>query len=394
MRMFQILLAVGVPGLMMIACDQLNVDAGESNVSNDSTSNQVDVPVDEQTAEQTWNSLNDALQYLQALREQAPQLLIDRYKEGGRDAVRSIFRQFRDAIAAEAVSELEYAPWRNLEKGACLTVDKEKILGLEQYGDITKIIEMSYVGRLRPQQAEIFNPELPAKLDDVSKLALFEFGIGIDGESLFNESGENYSMSADLRWKVIHEEGDAEELIAKDANGVMFKMKREYFSEASDSLSLEAIVGEGLYDGTQASAAPTLILSYTKSIGAVVPETQSLELQRGIRNVDGSWESLYLSRKLDIIYNRSDEKVLELVDTDMWQMTNERVRRFTLNIGENTVCYNVSVNDPAADSSIDNGETGAGDGDGNGDGNVVNPPSDDPINPDNPSQIDQPVVTE
>lgn len=393
MRMYQILLGVGVPGLLMLACNQLNVDAGESNVSNEPTVNQADVPVDEQTVQQTWNSLSDALQYLQALREQAPQLLIDRYKEDGRDAVRGLFRQFRDAIAAEAVSELEYAPWRNLEQGACLTVDKEQILGLSEYGDLAKILEMSYIGRLRPQQAEIFNPELPEKLDDVSKLALFEFGIGIDGESLFNENGSDYTMSADLRWKVIHETGDAENLVTKDASGVLFKMTREYFHDASDSLSLEAIVGEGLYDGVQVSASPALMLSYTKSIGNVVPETQSLEVQRGIKNVDGSWENLYLSRKLDITYNRNDEKVLELVDTDMWQLPTERVRRFTLNIGENKVCYNVSITDPAADGSGTDPDTGAGAGD-----EGSNPPSPgddaDPIDPDNPSQIDQPAVAE
>ena len=391
MRMYQILLCVGVPGLLMLACNQLNVDAGESNVSNEPTVNQADLPVDEQQAQQTWNSLSDALQYLQALREQAPQLLIDRYKEDGRDAVRDLFRKFRDAIAAEAVSELEYSPWRNLERGACLTVDKEQILGLSEYGDLAKILEMSYIGRLRPQQAEIFNPELPEKLDDVAKLALFEFGIGIDGESLFNENGSDYTMSADLRWKVIHETGDAEDLITKDASGVLFKMKREYFHDASDSLSLEAIVGEGLYDGAQVAASPALSLSYTKSIGNIVPETQSLEVQRGIKNVDGSWETLYLSRKLDITYNRNDEKVLELIDTDMWQLPTERVRRFTLNIGENKVCYNVSITDPASESAVDVGVIDPGTGDGNpsspGDGA-------DPIDPDNPSQIDQPAAAE
>lgn len=352
-----------------ISCSQLNINVGAEDDSS-ASSNSLNVDNESEKAmlaAPSWNSLEDSLAYLKELREKAPELLINRYREGGRDFIRKVFRQFRDAISKEAVSTVDFAPWRSLSSETCLDTNEIDLFGLREIGDLRALLENSYIGRLKPQQAELFNPQLPERLDEISRLALFEFGISIQGQSNFAQVGDDYSMSSDLRWKVIHEEGDDMSLWLNDDNGVKFSMTRQFLAGKSDALRLEATVGKGVYEDNVTTALPSMSLQYEKSLESVEGrQYQTLELMRGLKNTDGTWKDLFLSRRVELYYSQSDETILELIDTDQWQMPGEQVRKYALKVNETQICLRQDVNvdqvtNPVEDDSPDDGDGPGGD---------------------------------
>lgn len=329
--------------LELLACKRLEVTLGKKSSGSDSKpSASQDVQGFKLT---TWNSMEDNLAYLDELKAEGAEALFKIYQEDGRDRLRTGFRRFRDAIVREALhNDGNHALFPRLEKEACATLEQQDLLALDSYGDLREVLGMSFLSRLQVGDAQLFHERLPGQLDEVTKLAFFEFGIGLDGISSYQIKNDMIISRSDVLWKVIHEQSEPESLKAGDDVGVRFSFARSQGHDGRQGFELSALAGPEVYERKASSALPAMALSYAsqkKKDGSY----QSLTLKKGIRKPDGSWQSTSVSRRITLVQRLVKGDILELTEFNGYGLPHETKQTYLIKLGAKEICVAESWDD-------------------------------------------------
>jgi hypothetical protein len=287
----------------------------------------------------TWNTVEDFLQHLDDIKKLGRDALLKRYHEDGRPQIRAVFRRFRDAVDAAAqkdgTSVLPYLS--ELEAGVCVPLSTQDIFGLEPYGDLRALLETIFLSRIQPTDV-LPEPELPGGMDAITKLGFFELGIEMDGQSFYEEAGLMERQGSDLRWKVIHEQSEPEEWFERDQRGVQFYFLRTRDRPGHSRFSLDARVGERVYEDDDDGILPALLLDYQKTLESAGTSVQTLQLQTGWRDPNGRWRQLQISRQLVISQDIAQGHILHMTATEHWQKAEAVQKKFRLDLEAKRLC--------------------------------------------------------
>lgn len=331
----------------LFACKPLEVTVGKKSnpAASDTASSQ-----DGQGLQLTsWNSMEDNLAYLDQLKQEGADALFKLYQDGGRHKIRMGFRHFRDAIVRDAkTADGDKSIFPKLEGGVCVALQKKDLLALDAYGDMRLVLGVAFLSRLERGDAPQFHARLPEQLDDLTQLAFFEFGIGIEGTSRYQEKDDWTLARSDVFWKVIHEQQDAESLKASDETGVRFGFARSKWDDGSQSFELSALAGPKVYENTATEALPAMSLKYESrpySHGKV----QALIFKKGLQDLTGKWQSVHVSRRIALVQKHSEGDILELSETNGYGLANETKQKFIIRLGTQEICsgLNGDSNPPA-----------------------------------------------
>ncbi len=355
--------------LPWIGCRSLNVHVGQSAPSSEVSE------ADSETLSpthlyQSWNSMEDNVERLEELKKQGAQAFLDRYKTEGRKVLRSVFRQFRDSVSRNAQTEHNYGLsfFGSLKPGQCKLIQgSQDLFDMEDYGDLRPILQTAILAKLDSKDAGQLHPTLPSNLDSVTKLVFFELGIKLDGASHYGTSDQVDTLSSDMAWQVVHEQGEPTAWQEMDARSWRLSLNHQKTKDNVQSLRFEAQVGVGLYENQPSGNRDFLRFNYNQS--AV---EQSLELQNG-QVINGTGESLVYSRRMALHKLANGPEQFRLIDTTRYLMAGSKTRSFVIDKVKGEICADTEVTLPEAP--------------GSGKGPTPPPaPQPKPELPDNPSQ--------
>ncbi len=320
-----------ISGLSALGCSKLEVNVGKKSKSDQTSAS---ASQDSSKMYLTWNSMEDNLGYLDQLKSEGADALIKLYHNDGRNRVRTGFRHFRDAVVREATyNDGQSSLFPKISQGSCAHLEKQDLLALEGYGDIRELLGTAFLARLKVEDAPSFHAGLPEKLDEVTRLAFFEFGIGLDGVSSYQIGQNSISTRSEVNWKVIHEQSDLSSLEAGDMVGVRFSFARSQRIDGKQSFELSALAGPQVYEKKESGPLPAMALSYT-SLG----QQQSLILVKGLRLHDGSWHSVSVSRRITLVQRLANGDILDLTEINRYGLGNETTQSYTIKIGASQIC--------------------------------------------------------
>jgi len=326
--------------LLSFACHPIVVRVGqasqrEEDESSFSTSSQGDL----QTYA-SWNSIEDFLKHLDHIKKLGTDALLKRYHEDGRLQIRNLFRRFRDSVEAEAKQgSLETVPYlAELELGRCIPIAKFDIFDLGVYGDLRGLLETVFLSKLSPKSTVPGEASSTPDIDELARLGFFELGIAMSGQSFYETDGENEIQGSDLRWKVIHEQSEVEDWAGQDAKAVEFRFLKTQQSLNDIHFTMEAHVGPDLYESKDLVSLPTLSIDYQFSSVGNGLGFQDLFIQTGLRDQEGVWQDLRLSRKISVSQNIRQGRVLHIVAREHWGQPQETLRNFRLDIDQQNLC--------------------------------------------------------
>jgi hypothetical protein len=286
----------------------------------------------------TWNTVEDFLQHLDEIKQLGRDALLKRYHEDGRQQIRLVFRRFRDAVQEKAgrnaAAPLPYMS--ELEAGTCVPISTQDIFGLEAYGDLRTLLETAFLSRIQPSET-LPDPGVPGGMDAITKLGFFELGIAMDGESFYEEAPPVERQGTDLRWKVIHEKNEPEAWTNQDERGVQFRFLRTH-QTGRTHFTLDAQVGALVFEQEARGSLPGLWLDFEKVIPSQGASSQTMLLQTGWRHSNGTWESLQLSRRIEITQDIAQGRILHVLASEHWQKPEAIHKRFRLDLEERRLC--------------------------------------------------------
>ncbi len=285
-----------------------------------------------------WNTVEDFLLHLDEIKQLGRDALLKRYHEDGRQQIRGVFRRFRDAVEAQAgrdgLAPLPYVG--DLEAGTCVPISSHDILGLEAYGDLRTLLETAFLSRIQPSES-LPEPGVPGGMDAITKLGFFELGIAMDGQSFYEELPIMERQGTDLRWKVIHEQNEPEDWVQRDERGVQFRFLRTKDKEYTQ-FTLEAKVGSMVYEQEVSGSLPGLWIDFEKKVESFGSSSQTMLMQTGWRQPDGRWQTLQLSRRIEIKQDIALGHILHLLASEHWQKPEAIHKRFRLDLDARQVC--------------------------------------------------------
>lgn len=285
-----------------------------------------------------WNTIEDFLQHLDDIKTLGRDALLKRYHQNGRQDLRLVFRRFRDAVTAQAEREgsvpLPYLS--ELEAGACVPLETQDIFGLDAYGDLKALLETSFLSRIQPSES-LPTPGVPGDMDTITKLGFFELGIAMDGDAFYEETSFLKKQGADLRWKVIHEQGEPEAWADQDARGVQFRFLRSE-DERGTLFTLNARAGMQVYEGEAFGSLPGLAIHFEKTLTPEGASTQTMLMQTGWLNADAQWQQLQLSRRLVIAQDLAQGHILHVTVSENWQKPEALTKKFRLDLEARRLC--------------------------------------------------------
>lgn len=284
----------------------------------------------------TWNSMEDYASHLDELKKDGADALLKIYREDGRHRIRLGFRRFRDAIIRDATHDdsTTLSPWSHIEAGSCKNIDKTDLFDLGGYGDLRSLIDTSFLGKLSLDHASAFNPQLPQQLDEVTKLAFFEFGINLEGQSSYVQKPLYSLMQTAVDWQVIHEQQEESSWITADEQKVRFTFKRQVNANGDQILEIGALVSSNLVECSAEERLPAMTLRYVKRVSG----SQHLFLKKGFRSIDGSWLEVKVSRRISILQDIKQGELLTLIDTQRFDLPGESSRSFSVSIKDLEIC--------------------------------------------------------
>ncbi len=288
----------------------------------------------------TWNSIQDYLDHLNAIKQMGKDALLKRYHQDGRQRIRGMFRHFRQKLEADSnrLPSDTASSFAELQVGSCMPFPTQDIFNLSDYGDLRGLLETVFLSKIKPTSAPALDPETPADVDAVSKLGFFELGISMDGASAFEINGAKEKQSSDLRWKVIHEQIEPESWIADDDQGVRFSFQKTHEAPAQDSFTLLARVGPQVYEEGDLGSMATLAIDYQRIVAAAGQSLQTMILRAGQRDQDAVWQQLSLSRRISVSQNIAEGRILHLVEQEHFGEWNESARSFRLDMDQQSLC--------------------------------------------------------
>lgn len=285
-----------------------------------------------------WNTVEDFLSHLEAIKDLGREALLKRYHKDGRQQIRMAFRRFRDAVEVQASRESqETLPYiTELELDVCVPIHSHDILGLDAYGELGTVLETSFLSRLQPSQS-LPKPGVPSGIDAITKLGFFELGLVFEGQSFYTKESIQYKQGSNLRWKVIHEQNDPLEWKPYDSHEVVFEFLRVESQDASE-FTLEAKV-EDLENGKVSEGSlPTLRIEYRKNISKEGSSTQVMFMQTGWRHPTGHWQTLQLSRRIEISQDLAMGRILHVLASEQWQKPEAIHKKFRLDLDTKQLC--------------------------------------------------------
>ncbi len=330
-------------GFQLLACSRIEVNIKSKKPSEEAIAPRHSLA--ELPFQDTKNLLDGYLNHLDELKKYGVSALLKLYHEDGRNRTRSGFRHFRDAVTAESLREESTSPWAKLQPGDCMDMPKTDIFELGAYGDLRSIIDLAFLQRLKVTDAAAFNPELPGQLSAITKLAFFEFGINIDGQSIFEETADVTTMGTDVEWKVIHEKGEPDAWQAADELGVKFNFTRKESPQGGRFFALNASVGsnsdphEGVpVDQSQMIAElrsrPAMSLAYQGRIDG----SQHLFLKKGLRFLNDTWDDIKVSRRISLLQNLESGQIITVIETRQFNLPGENSRSFEIDLVKDKIC--------------------------------------------------------
>ncbi|WP_141732700.1 hypothetical protein [Oligoflexus tunisiensis] len=329
--------------LLLSACQPIVVRVGKRTQGTGAEPNH---PIEAATITteqlQTWNTVEDFLQHLDDIKTLGRDALLKRYHEDGRQQIRAVFRRFRDAVAAAAQRDgTPTSPYlSDLKAGTCVPISTQDIFGLEAFGDLRVLLETVFLSRIQPTEA-LPEPEIPGDMDAITKLGFFELGIEMDGQSFYEEADLKERQGSDLRWKVIHEQSEPEDWFHLDQRGVQFHFLRTRDNPGDTRFSLDARVGEQVYEEDVNTTLPGLLLDYQKILESTGTSLQTLQMQTGWRDPDGRWRKLQISRQLIISQDIAQGHILHMTATEHWQKPEAIQKKFRLDLEAKRLCSGV-----------------------------------------------------
>ncbi|HET9235605.1 MAG TPA: hypothetical protein VFO10_00050 [Oligoflexus sp.] len=286
----------------------------------------------------SWNTIEDFLQHLDDIKKLGRDALLKRYHQDGRQDLRQVFRRFREAVSDEAAREgarpLPYLS--ELEAGACVPLKTQDIFGLDAYGDLKALLETTFLSRIQPS-ATLPEPGVPGGMDTITKLGFFELGIAMDGDAFYEETPLETRQGADIRWKVIHEQGEPEEWSDQDARGVQFRFLRREVGLGTN-FTLSARVGLDVYEKKAADALPALWIDFEKTLTDEGASTQIILMQTGWQTAEGRWQELRLSRRLVIAQDLAQGHILHVTVSENWQKPDVFSKKFRMDLEARRLC--------------------------------------------------------
>jgi hypothetical protein len=285
-----------------------------------------------------WNTIEDFLQHLDEIKTLGRDALLKRYHQNGRQDLRLVFRRFRDAVTAQAEREgsapLPYLS--ELEAGACVPLETQDIFGLDAYGDLKSLLETTFLSRIQPSES-LPTPGVPGEMDTITKLGFFELGIAMDGDAFYDDAPLLKRQGADLRWKVIHEQGEPEAWEDQDARGVQFRFLRSEDARAT-LFTLNARTGVQVYEGEAVGSLPGLAIHFEKTLTPEGASTQTMLMQTGWQNAEAQWQRLQLSRRLVIAQDLAQGHILHVTVSANWQKPEVLTKKFRLDLEARRLC--------------------------------------------------------
>jgi hypothetical protein len=285
-----------------------------------------------------WNSIEDFLQHLDDIKKLGRDALLKRYHQDGRQYLRQVFRRFREAVIGQASREgstpLPYLS--ELEAGACVPLETQDIFGLDTYGDLKSLLETTFLSRIQPGDA-LPEPGVSGGMDAITKLGFFELGIAMDGDAFYEETPLQTRQGADLRWKVIHEQGEPEEWAEPDARGVQFRFLRSE-EGLGTHFTLSASAGVQVYEEEAADPLPGLWIDFEKTLTPEGASTQTMLMQTGWQTAEGGWQQLQLSRRLVIAQDLEKGHILHVTVSENWHKLDAILKKFRLDLEARRLC--------------------------------------------------------
>jgi hypothetical protein len=286
----------------------------------------------------SWNTIEDFVQHLDDIKKLGRDALLKRYHQDGRKDLRQVFRRFREAVMKQAEREgstpLPYLS--ELEAGACVPLKTQDIFGLDAYGDLKALLETTFLSRIQPTET-LPTPGVPGGMDAITKLGFFELGIAMDGDAFYEETALQTRQGADLRWKVIHEQGEPEEWLDQDARGVQFRFLRTEEGPATH-FTLSARAGVHVYEEEAKAPLPGLWMKFEKTQTPEGASTQTVLLQTGWQTAEGAWQQLQLSRRLVIAQDLAQGHILHVTVSENWQKPEVFLKKFRLDLEARRLC--------------------------------------------------------
>lgn len=334
-------LSVSIPvcaTLLLIACHPIVVRVGKRTQGMGAETQLPSAARIDLEEVKNWNTIEDFLQHLDDIKKLGRDALLKRYQKDGRLELRQVFRRFREAVASQAEREgtVPLPSLSELEAGACVPLKTQDILGLDAYGDLKSLLETAFLSRMQPNEA-LPEPGVPGGMDAITKLGFFELGIAMDGDAFYEESPRLQRQGADLRWKVIHEQGEPEAWAEEDARGVQFRFLRTE-EGSSTHFTLSARVGVQVYEGDARGALPGLWIDFEKTLTPEGASMQTMLMQTGWQDAEGRWQILQLSRRLVIAQDLGQGHILHVTVSENWQKPDVFLKKFRMDLEARQLC--------------------------------------------------------
>ncbi len=326
--------------LLSFACEPIVVRVGQASQREEGESSFTSSQESDLQTYASWNSIEDFLQHLDHIKKLGTDALLKRYHEDGRLQIRNLFRRFRDSVEAPAQQgSLDTPPYLvDLELGGCMPIAKADIFDLGVYGDLRGLLETVFLTKLSPKSSVLGEAPSSPDVDELARLGFFELGIAMSGQSFYETDGESEIQGSNLRWKVIHEQSEAEDWAHQDAKAVEFRFLKTQDSSHDIHFTMAAQVGADLYAKKDLVSLPTLSIDYQYSAVGNGLGFQDLFIQTGLRDQDGVWQVLHMSRKISVSQNIGQGRVLHIVVSDHWGLPEETVRNFRLDMDQQNLC--------------------------------------------------------